>query len=365
MKKNIFFFLPNFYQGGAGKSILNLCKFLNKKKYNIYVISLKKNYYKSQLSNYCKKIYEIDSKKTFLSFYSILSILRSFSPKDTLFVSNINYANVLSVIFIRIFFNYKIILIERTPIQELDIFFSLKDFIKKKLIKILMFCTYKYANCIISNSKKTARDIAYLSSFNSNYIYPLTLEKIKPFVSRHYSKNNNFEIVTVSRLSKEKNLEEIILALKHLNNQKVNLKILGNGELKKNLTNIINKYKVRAKIIPYNKKNNEKYLNKSHLYVCSSHFEGFPNAVVEAINYNLPVLSSQNHGGIDEILLNGKGGNFYNQKIAGDLMNSINNIINNYSDAIKKNKIAKKSLKRFTFNNIKKFEYFFDKVLSN
>jgi glycosyltransferase involved in cell wall biosynthesis len=365
MKKNIFFFLPNFKQGGAGKSILNLCKFLDKKKYNIYVISLKKNYYKFQLRNYCKKIYEIDNEKTILSFYTILQILKPFSSKDTLFISNINYANVLSVIFIKIFFNYKVILIERTPIQELDIFFSIKDFIKKKLIKILMYYIYKYANCIISNSKKTARDIAYFSKFNSNYIYPLTLEKIKPFIARHYSPKKNFEIVTVSRLSKEKNLEEIIFALKDIKNYKVNLKILGNGELKKNLNNIIKKYKVRAKIISYNKKNNEKYLKTSHLYICSSHFEGFPNAVVEAINYNLPVLSSQNYGGIDEILLYGEGGDFYDQKIFGDLTTSINNIINNYTEAVKKNKIAKKNLLRFTFNNIKKFEFWFDKVLSN
>jgi glycosyltransferase involved in cell wall biosynthesis len=365
MKKNIFFFLPNFNQGGAGKSILNLCKFLNKKKYNIYIISLNKNYYKLQLRNYCKKIYEINNKKAFLSFCTILGMLKSFSSKDTLFVSNINYANVLSVIFIKIFFKYKVILIERTPIQELDIFFNIKDFIKKKLIKILMFCTYKYANCIISNSKKTARDIAYFSKFNSNYIYPLTLEKIKPFITRYYLKKKKFEIVTISRLSIEKNLEEIILALKDINNPKVNLKILGNGELRQNLNDIIKKYKVRAKIIPYNDKNNEKYLKKSHLYVCSSHFEGFPNAVVEAINYNLPVLSSRNYGGIDEILLYGKGGDFYDQKISGDLTSSINNIINNYPEAVKKNKIAKKNLQRFTFNNIKKFEYLFDKVLSN
>ena len=56
---------------------------------------------------------------------------------------------------------------------------------------------------------------------------------------------------------------------------------------------------------------------------------------------------------------------FYDQKIIGDLTTSINNIINNYTEAVKKNKIAKKNLQRFTFNNIKKFEYLFDKVLSN
>jgi len=30
MKKNLIFFLPNFDAGGAGNSILNICKYYNK-----------------------------------------------------------------------------------------------------------------------------------------------------------------------------------------------------------------------------------------------------------------------------------------------------------------------------------------------
>ena len=51
-KKNIVFFLPNFSYGGAGKSILNICKNLSKKKYDIFVISLNKNYYKKYKPNF-------------------------------------------------------------------------------------------------------------------------------------------------------------------------------------------------------------------------------------------------------------------------------------------------------------------------
>ena len=59
------FFLPNFGPGGAGNSILNICKYLNKKKYKIYVISLKKNFYKKELLKYCHEVKEIDQLKTF------------------------------------------------------------------------------------------------------------------------------------------------------------------------------------------------------------------------------------------------------------------------------------------------------------
>ena len=67
IKKNIFFFLPNFRQGGAGFSVTNMCKHIDKKKYNIYVISLLNNYYKKELKKYCKKIYIVDRNKVIFS----------------------------------------------------------------------------------------------------------------------------------------------------------------------------------------------------------------------------------------------------------------------------------------------------------
>ena len=66
MKKiNIFFLLPQFVLGGAGKSISTLCKNLNKNKFKIYIICLNKCYYADELKEYCDYIYEIKSKKTF------------------------------------------------------------------------------------------------------------------------------------------------------------------------------------------------------------------------------------------------------------------------------------------------------------
>ena len=46
MKKNLIFFYLISAQGGAGKSIYNICKMLNKHKYTVYVLSLGKNAYK-------------------------------------------------------------------------------------------------------------------------------------------------------------------------------------------------------------------------------------------------------------------------------------------------------------------------------
>ena len=39
MKKNLIFFLARFGKGGAGNSVFKLCKSLNKRKYNIFVVA--------------------------------------------------------------------------------------------------------------------------------------------------------------------------------------------------------------------------------------------------------------------------------------------------------------------------------------
>ena len=100
MKKNIIFFLPNFSKGGAGNSILKLCKNLNKKKYNIFTISLKKNSYKTELEKNHIKVFEVNISKTIFALnFIVKNILKKnkLDKKSSIFISNINYAIVFFI----------------------------------------------------------------------------------------------------------------------------------------------------------------------------------------------------------------------------------------------------------------------------
>ena len=88
------------------------------------------------------------------------------------------------------------------------------------------------------------------------------------------------------------------------------------------------------------------------MYVNSSYFEGFPNSVVEAINFGLPIISSQSYGGINEILLNGKCGTIFKNGDSVDLANKIQNFYNNPKKFFLKTKLAKRNIKRFTLKKI-------------
>ena len=129
MKINLFFFISSFSYGGAGNAVFNYLKNLNKKKYDLHIIFLGKSDYENLLPKHVKS-YKLHSNfmlfKNFSNFFKIKKILikKSFSNKKNIFISNIHYSNVLSILFLRKIKNLRIVLFERTSIKELDIYIN-------------------------------------------------------------------------------------------------------------------------------------------------------------------------------------------------------------------------------------------------
>jgi len=282
-----------------------------------------------------------------------------------LFVSNINYANVLSVIFLRNIQNLKIVLVERTSTNELDIYYSIKDFLKKKIIKILMIIFYKKADRIIANSYTVAKSLQTIVKKKVLFIYPPSIQRVYKYKKLIFNNEKCLTILTTGRLAVEKNLETIILSLKFLNFSNFKLLIFGDGPERNKLINLTIANKLHKKIKFYQHTDHlSKFYRSSNLFINSSHFEGFPNSVVEAINYNLPVLCSRSGGGIKEILMNGKAGTFFNSKDYLALARKINLFKENPYLFYKKTKLAKKNIKKFTLNNnFTHYNYIFKSLL--
>ena len=225
-----------------------------------------------------------------------------------------------------------------------------------------MFSLYQFADKVIANSKKTSDDLRVLTNCNPIYIYPGTVNRILPFKRKR--KRKVYSFLSFGRLSKEKNFSLLIKAISQIRPKNFTLTILGNGELKNKLLNEIDHYKLKKiiKIINY-KKNSKKYFLKSDLFISTSFFEGFPNSVVEAINYNIPILSSQSGGGISEILSKGKFGMIFKNNSKIDLIKKLKLFIENENLYFNKTIKAKKGLKRFLLKKcIIKYNKLFSKT---
>ena len=179
-KINIIFFLPAFKKGGAAYSIYKLCKNLNKKKFKIYILCLGKCEIKKDLNKFVEEIIELKINRVFKSFFYLNEFIKKIYQKNkskTIFISNHHYANVITIMSLKRFKNLKIILTERTSLEQLKIYYGIFDFFKKLLILTLVRFTYKYANLIIANSKREANDISEYCKCFTKYIYPPSFKK--------------------------------------------------------------------------------------------------------------------------------------------------------------------------------------------
>ena len=367
MIRNIIFFLPVFKLGGAGNSIFRLCTKIDLKKNNLFIISIGTNEYKRKFKNFSKKIkiIEISKDSTVSSFFVLRKKVKEISKDNynNIFISNQHYANVISILALKKIKNLKLIVVDRIDISELNKFYNLANFIKNKIVFILVKYLYKYSDSIISNSKSGQKDIEKITKTKVINISPPSLIKLRKIKTK-VKNNKQINILTVGSLVKGKGIDTMIKSLSLLNTENFTFTVAGDGGEKENLKKLIKELKLtnKVRLIGWCK-NVEKLYEKSDLFIHASHQEGFPNSIVEALNFNLPVIASNCKGGTKEILINGKGGDLFpvnNHKL---LASKIQRFMDNQINLKKKLKFARRHINKYTVdNNYNKYMKVFNKI---
>lgn len=114
-------------------------------------------------------------------------------------------------------------------------------------------------------------------------------------------KKRRLQVLSIGRLEKQKNFENVIKALVDLNSDYT---IIGRGSLKEKLIFLGKKYKVNLKTIDV-VKNNElpKYYRKTDIFLLPSVIEGSPKVLLEAMSSGVAVIGSDIEG-VDDIIVN-------------------------------------------------------------
>jgi len=364
-KIKIYIFHPYSGKGGADLSISRLINGLNKRKYEIDFLSLNKHIIKKKI---LKKIKykKINSARTLFSFLKIINYIKQDKKeyKKKIFVSNQYFANILSIIFIKKIKNIKVVLLERNHLDEFKYVDNLLDFFKKKIIKILMKFYYKRADLIIGNSHDLSLSLQKFVNTKIETIYnpcyfPGSINYKKSLI------NKKINILNVARLENQKDHITLLNAIKNLKN-KINyrLNIVGYGSQYLNIINYIKDNDLQDVVkIHQNVDYPSKFYKKADLFVLSSLYEGFPNVLVEAAQYNIPIISTNCNSGPREILLGGRGGELVEKKDYMMLAKKIELFSKNKNRFLKKSNICKKNLYKFSNKyNLSKFENFFDNL---
>tara|TARA_B100001029_G_C15013493_1_gene425787 strand:+ start:210 stop:1295 length:1086 start_codon:yes stop_codon:yes gene_type:complete len=348
MKIKLFFFVPSLEYGGASNAVINFIRFLDKNKFDLNLFYQGKNKYAKYLPKYVN-LYKLNRNKTFLNFFIIKKILKEKIKKNNknIFISNIHFANILSIIFLRKIPNLKILLFERTSLKELDLSPSGNNF-KNKIIKLLISKLYSYSDLVLTNSKNTSKELKNIS-INSKIVYSGLINKILP--KKKIKKKSFYKLIAVGRLEAQKDYFTLIKAIKIVKNNNFKLFIYGEGSEKLKILNFINTNNLKNKVVMMGHENNKnKIYSNADLLIVSSIFEGLPNCVVEAINYNVPIIAS-NIGGNKEILNNSKFGDIFETKNEKSLASKITGFLKKPKNLYKKVNLDKNLIKKFLIQN--------------
>lgn len=199
-------------------------------------------------------------------------------------------------------------------------------FLKRLLVKLL----YTKANGFIFQTTDAQK---YFSEKiqKKSIVIPNPINE--GFICEPYNGVREKIIVTVGRLVEQKNHKLLIDAFYEVQkkHREYILKIYGEGPLKKDLQEQINKLNLNEKIFLMGETNNIKEeIYKAYMFVLSSDYEGMPNALMEAMALGLPCVSTDCPSGGPKYLISDKeNGLLFEVGNKEELIDSINLLIEN------------------------------------
>lgn len=116
-------------------------------------------------------------------------------------------------------------------------------------------------------------------------------------------------ILNVGRLSDQKGQNILIEAFSEIESEEWRLLIVGEGKNRKAYEHLIGNLELKERVeLVGATKDISKYYNEAGIFAFTSRYEGFPNALIEAMHFGIPCIATDCPTGPSEIINNGLNG---------------------------------------------------------
>lgn len=179
---------------------------------------------------------------------------------------------------------------------------------------------------------------------------PNSIDNI-PDLSSKLEKPN---IISIGRLSKEKGMDDIIrvFALLHTNKTECSLTIVGDGEERKNLEQLVKTLGIDSVVsfVGYQSSNKiQEYLFESSLLVMGSHTESFGIVILESFACGVPAIAFDSAQGACDLIKHGINGYLIKHRDLKEMAAQIQYLLSDYNKLKNLGKHAKED--SFLFMN--------------
>lgn len=310
--KKIAFLIYDLQTGGAERAVSNISNRLNKiSGFEVFVMTISGE----------KPNYKIDSKLIQLNLDSKANIFSKFSLfirrikklkklkkqyKFDVVISFLPTSDILNI-FTKLRFQKSIVSVRIYQPNQIK-----QDLIERVYDKLLKY-TYKKADKIVAVTSVIKNQIIskYLIEDSKIIVienaYDISEIKLLTQEVLNYNERHIFDkpvIICSGGLHDRKSQDLIIEAYSKIQNkEKYNLVILGSGVNKNKYIALSKELMVTENVFLLGHvKNPYKYLHRSIVFIMASKYEGFPNAMAEALICELPIISTNLDSGAREIM---------------------------------------------------------------
>lgn len=217
--------------------------------------------------------------------------------------------------------------------------------------------SYPRADRVVSVSKDAGEDITSwlgLSESQVRAVYNPTyservVETATASIDHPWFEADQPLLVSVGRFSDQKDFETLLEAVARIREEiPVRLVLVGDGDNRSKLERLTRDLGIQESVsfVGY-QQNPYPYIAGADLFVFSSHYEGLPNSLIEAIAVGTPAVATDSPSGPREILLNGEGGYLVEMQDAEAMASAIEEALTNPEDAEERVERAQDALDRF------------------
>ena len=283
-KKKLLGILPSYSGGGAEKIMLMYLHNFQKRPFFFKLLVVNND---GPLKTKLVDSIEYKYKRLFNSIPKIISYIRK--KKFNIVYSTFPHITI-ALIISKLLRLHNCNIVVRQPNM---LYPSLSYSFKLRIIRFLYLRLINMADVIVVTSK-AMREEALKNNFNKNKVFllpnPLDIRNIRKNVIPERKSGLAVKLVFVGRLSYQKGLDRVLGLFSKIDN--IELSIIGQGEQRKLLENLVKDNKIEEKITfcgfipsPYNVIAGADYL------FLPSRWEGMPNCVLESLALGTPVIA--------------------------------------------------------------------------
>jgi glycosyltransferase involved in cell wall biosynthesis len=313
------FFLSTLGYGGAQRVTINLASGLAERGYDIdLVVGRLEGESASEVSNSVRlvdlDIPSVPAVGIFAGIPRLRSYLESESP--ALLISGLTHTNVATVIAASMADVPTFV----APTEHLAFDYRSESSYKSRLLRHLARFTYPFADDVLAVSEGVAESVVKQTRVDrdqTTVLYnPVDIEyvekKAAETVDHQWFRDTTIDpIVSVGRLEPQKDIQTLIDAFESVHDARpeTRLVVVGKGSERAQLVELVQSRGLSDVVrFPGYVDNPFAYISGASVFVLSSHFEGLPTVLIEALACETPIIATDCPYGPSEILADGRYG---------------------------------------------------------